>query len=285
MYPSQLGPFLGLDKGRKGPSHTASHLFKEPLLNLDTLKIHTDYWITRSSSSSWRHVAEPEDVQYGMPAARIRWLVALCGIKGFKQLDLVWAEQKLLQEYCEREERAATGGGVRFVQEILDKFEMAMRGSGSTEDGEARDGEEKSPEWTLWHQRTPGEPFHERITALRTAAIGRHGHPQWKRGNLQALREGRECVFAWPEGGGRGKLVPKPVVVDQQGEGPPEVDLRNADFWEGEMWALPVRRGGEEESGGGEGDGMPDFHVGELLGEPGMRQRVCERCVRRMCSV
>ena len=164
LNPSDLARFLALGSDN-------GYLFGEPGLDLDLLIIYADDWIAKASGR-WRYAVTPEDVHYGLPKSS-RWLRALCGLKGWKQLEVVFKARELVTEYWERG---------RFMQSLFDDFRSH---SGDLDE-----------DFTIWHE-SHDSPY-ERVTILRTRDLGRFKQPQWRRGDLGRLMEGRDCVLGEP---------------------------------------------------------------------------------------
>ena len=207
------------------PTREPKFLLQEPSLRLDILKIYTDDWMTRASASTWRRTAGPKTVQYGMPGPACGWLVALCQLQGFKQLEFVFAENLLEMEYWERG---------RFIDPLISNFTEAM--------ATGRAGEGKAPEWTLWQKWTPDEDFGERLSVLRTRDLHLHRYPQWAKEDVEVLRWRSKCL--------RPGFVRGDVLVEGAAG-------RGGVFAESDP---------------------PSFHLGELLGDPKRRKRVCGHC-------
>ena len=161
LSPSDLTHFLALGSDN-------GFLFGEQVLDLDLLIIYADDWIA-DASRRWRYVTSPGDVHHGLPKSS-RWLRALCGLKGWKQLEVVFKARELVTEYWKRG---------RFMQSLFDDFRSQ---SGNLDE-----------DFTIWHE-SHDTPY-ERITVLRTRELGRFKQPQWWRGDLGRLVDGRDCVF------------------------------------------------------------------------------------------
>lgn len=193
------------------------------------------------------------DIHAGIPGPDARWLVALCGLRGFRQVEVVFAMGPMRVEYWER--GLFVGGLMEGFREGMRALRRERKREGERKKGGfevggrqgerriaavgemRRDEEEEEvevPEWTVWHKSTPGEYTYERVTVLKTAALRRHGWPQWGKGDADGLREGGRCVGPMMGGG--------------------EVDLTL-----------------EETE-------RPTFHVKELRGRPGGRRVVCDCC-------
>lgn len=162
LSPSDLTHFLALSKDN-------GYLFGEKVLDLDLLVIYADDWIA-DGARRWRYAASPEDVHYGLPKSS-RWLRALCGLKGWKQLEVGFKSTELVSEHWKR-------GG--FMQPLFDEFRSH---SGDLDES-----------FTIWHESH--DRFAEKITVLRTKEIGRIEQPQWGRADLGRLIGGSECVFS-----------------------------------------------------------------------------------------
>lgn len=126
-----------------------------------------------------------------------RWLGAICGLWGWRQLEVEFREGDVEREYWERG---------AWVQALFEDFRRRVgdgdldgNGEGSGKgNGEGNGKGNGYPPFTIWHKQAFA-PFHEIITVLRTEDLHAHGSPEWRRGDLRRLREGRECVLA-PEG-------------------------------------------------------------------------------------
>lgn len=171
IYPTYLGAFTGYNNG---------YVFGESELHLDTLLIYADKWLTRSNASRWRNVTHPTDVYHGLPHSP-RWLLALCNMKGWKQLDIEFRECEMEAEYWE---------GNAFLQPLLENFRQASLCPADAA-GNGRSG----TEFTVWHKQDD-TPFNEKITVLRTAELRSHGSPEWAMGDLGTLVRGEKCVLA-----------------------------------------------------------------------------------------
>ena len=164
LDPSDLKNFLALGNDN-------GYLLGEKALDLDLLAIYADDWIA-SSARRWHYAASPEDVHYGLPKSS-RWLRALCGLKGWKQLEVVFGARELVSEYWNRD---------GFMQPLFDDFRSH---SGNLDE-----------DFTIWHEGH--DVPYEKITVLRTKELGRFKQPQWWRRDLGRLIEGRECVLGGP---------------------------------------------------------------------------------------
>ena len=213
-------------------------------------------------------------MQRTIPGPGCEWLIAICQLQGFKQLEIVFSEGDLVQEYWERG---------RFIRPLLRNFATAVEVGRLDEDSRKKvpegwsvrnwthDGSYDSsysdilpvgkkmvtdesshlklPEWTAWHKWTPDEDFGERITLLRTQDLHRHRYPQWGRDDVEVLRLGNACVHP--------RFAEGSVLVEgSSGRG-------------GLFAEIPP----------------PSFHVGELLGNPKGRKRFCEHCIEKEKSV
>lgn len=124
LNPSDLNHFLALGRDN-------GYLFGEKTLNLDFLMIYADDWIG-STARRWRRAAYPEDAHYNLPKSS-RWLRELCGLKGWKALEVAFQSRELVSEYWER-------GG--FIQALFDDFRSR---SGDLDDN-----------FTVWHASQVG---------------------------------------------------------------------------------------------------------------------------------
>jgi len=163
LYPADLKQFVGLGAEN-------GYLFGEQTMNLDMLTIHGDYWLTKEMARRWRQTVTEEDVCFDLPRS-CRWVVALCGLRGWRQLDVVFAEKDLVNEYWQRES---------FMGGLFGGFRDVV-------------GEGEGPGFTIWHKDDKDE-WGERITVLRTEGLFLHGFPQWGKGDVGVLKAGRECV-------------------------------------------------------------------------------------------
>lgn len=161
LYPGDLTHFLEL--GREN-----GYLFGEEELDLDLLVISADDWIA-GGTRRWRPTASAEDVHYDLPKSS-RWLRALCELKGWKQLEVVFKEAELVNEYWSRD---------GFMQTLFDDFRSRL---------EAFD-----EDFTIWHESH--DVWYEKITVLRTKELGRYKQPMWPRADVGRLMEGRECIL------------------------------------------------------------------------------------------
>ncbi len=162
LDPSDLKHFLALGNDN-------GCLLGEKMLNLDLLVIYADDWIG-SGARRWRYAVSPEDVHNSLPRSS-RWLRALCGLKGWKQLEVAFKAREIDDEYWAR-------GG--FIQPLFDDFRSH---SGDLDE-----------DFTIWHA-SHGDRSNEKITVLRTRELGRFKQPQWWKQDLKTLMEGRECVL------------------------------------------------------------------------------------------
>ena len=119
LNPSDLNHFLALGSDN-------GYLFGEKTLDLDFLMIYADDWIA-GNARRWRRAASPEDSHYNLPKSS-RWLRELCGLKGWKVLEVEFKSGELVSEYWER-------GG--FIQALFDDFRSH---SGDLDD-----------KFTVWH--------------------------------------------------------------------------------------------------------------------------------------
>lgn len=161
LNPSDLAHFLALGSEN-------GHLLGEQALDLDLLVIYADDWIA-DGARRWRYAASPEDLHYGLPKSS-RWLTALCGLKGWKQLEVAFKARELVTEHWNR-------GG--FMQSLFDDFRSHLG--------------DLDEDFTIWHESRTRP--NEKITVLRTKYLGRFKQPQWWRGDLGRLTLGRECVL------------------------------------------------------------------------------------------
>ncbi|CAF9908212.1 hypothetical protein IMSHALPRED_006612 [Imshaugia aleurites] len=161
LRPGDLTHFLALGRDN-------GYLFGEGKLDLDLLEIYADDWID-NAARRWRYAASPEDVHYDLPKSS-RWLRALCGLKGFKQLEIFFKTRELMNEYWSR-------GG--FIQTLIDDFRSYL---GTLDD-----------DFTIWHEGQDA-PY-EKIAVLRTKELGRYKQPAWWRADIGRLVEGKECVL------------------------------------------------------------------------------------------
>lgn len=161
LWPDDVIHFLGLGNDN-------GYLFGETTLDLDLLVIYADEWIGHGARR-WRCTTSAEDVHYGLPKSS-RWLRALCGLKGWKQLDIVFSGRGLVDEYWRRG---------RFVQTLFDDFRSRLRDLGE--------------DFTIWHGGH--NEWNEKITVLRTKELGRYQQPKWWKADVGRLTDGRECVL------------------------------------------------------------------------------------------
>lgn len=161
LSPNELSHFLALGSGN-------GYLFGECTLNLDLLVIYADDWIA-DGARRWRYAASPGDVHHDLPRSST-WLKALCGLKGWKQLEIAFQTRELVNEYWKR-------GG--FMQTLFDDFRLGL---GNNDE-----------EFTIWHE-SEDRPD-EKITVLRTKELGRYKQPQWWGADVGRLMEGKECVL------------------------------------------------------------------------------------------
>ncbi|KAL9129676.1 MAG: hypothetical protein Q9175_007230 [Cornicularia normoerica] len=161
LYPGDLTHFLALGSD-------TGYLFGETALDLDLLVIYADDW-TVNGARRWRYTASPEDVHYHLPKSS-RWLRALCGLKGWKQLKIVFTTRDLVNEYWNRD---------GFIQTLFDDFRSCP---GRLDD-----------DFTIWHESR--DEWTENIIVLRTKELGRYKQPEWWRVDVGRLMEGRECVL------------------------------------------------------------------------------------------
>lgn len=161
LCPSDLTHFveLGSDNG---------YLFGERMLDLDLLVIYANDWIA-SNARRWRYNASPEHVHYDLPKSS-RWLRALCELKGWRQLRIVFESGELVNEYWWR-------GG--FMQTLFDEFRSRL---GALDE-----------HFTIWHESH--DETRERITVFRTNELGRCKMTDWWRADVARLMEGTECVL------------------------------------------------------------------------------------------
>lgn len=162
LSPGDLAHFLALGKDN-------GHLFGDKALDLDLLVIHADDWIG-NGARRWRVAASPEDVQYGLPKSS-RWLRALCGLKGWKQLEISFGTLELINEYWARG---------AFMQTLLDEFRSGLGDHGG--------------DFTVWHA-SHDQPS-EKIIVFRTKGLGRYHKPEWWKADVGRLVEGSECVLS-----------------------------------------------------------------------------------------
>ena len=168
LYPGDLTHFLALGRDN-------GYLFGEEELNLDLLIIYTEDWIA-GGVRRWRPAASPQDVQYDLPKSS-RWLRALCGLQGWKQLEIIFRESELLNL-----KGFGTRGG--FLQTLFDDFRSHLG--------------EFDEDFTIWHESCNASD--EKITVLRTKELGRYKQPAWRRADVGKLIEGKECVMGGPMG-------------------------------------------------------------------------------------
>ena len=164
LYPGDLTNFLALGSDN-------ACLLGEPALDLDMLEIHADDWIA-NGARRWRSAASPEDVHYRLPSSS-RWLVALCGLKGWKRMTITFNTMELVEEYWKRG---------RFMQTLIDDFRSC---TGSLDE-----------EFTIWHESHVERD--EKIIVFRTKNLGRYKQPEWRRMDTGSLMEGKECVLGVP---------------------------------------------------------------------------------------
>ncbi|KAM0801290.1 hypothetical protein BDR22DRAFT_888600 [Usnea florida] len=164
LYPSDLTKFLALGSDN-------AYLLGEPALDLDMLEIHADDWIS-NDARRWRSAASPEDVHYHLPNSS-RWLVALCGLKGWKGLTITFNTMDLVEEYWKRG---------RFMQTLIDDFRSCV---GSLDE-----------DLTIWHESHVER--NEKIIVFRKKNLGRYKRPEWRRIDTGKLIEGQECVLGEP---------------------------------------------------------------------------------------
>ena len=160
LNPSDLKQFLSLGSGN-------GFVFGEMALNLDLLLIYADDWIA-SGARRWRCTATSEDVQYGLPKSS-RWLRALCGLRGWKVLEVAFKSRELVSEYWDH-------GG--FMQPLFDDFRSHS--------------EDLDEDFTIWHE-SQDVPI-EKIIVLRTNELMRFKQQRFGRRDLEKLMEGKECV-------------------------------------------------------------------------------------------
>ena len=175
LSPNHLTQFLALGSDN-------GYLFGEQALDLDLLVIDADDWIA-DGARRWRYPASPEDIHYNLPKSS-RWLRALCALKGWKQLEVVFKTTELLAEYWK------FGG---FMQSLFDDFRSHS--------------EDLDEDFTIWHESH--DRIYEKITVFRTKDLGRFKQRQWWRKDLEKLTEAKECVS--------GELLD---VNEDEGEGP-----------------------------------------------------------------
>ncbi|KAL2057731.1 hypothetical protein ABVK25_002115 [Lepraria finkii] len=166
LYPGDLEKFTAPLREGNG------FLFNEPSLRLDTLTIYTDDWLTRTNSHGWRNIVEEGDVHYDLPRSS-RWLRSLCGLTGWRQLELSFSDLELEEEYH-------TNGS--FITPLFDDFGATMGAAGLCK------------AFTIWHKQNQNEPCGETITVLRTQDLHLHSSPQWEKKDLVKLVEGNECI-------------------------------------------------------------------------------------------
>ncbi len=175
LCPGDLTHFLALGSDN-------GYIFGEKALDLDVLGICADDWIA-NGARRWRCATSPEDVQHDLPKSS-RWLRALCGLKGWKKLEIAFPTRELVNEYWNRN---------GFMQTLFDDFRSGL---GNFDE-----------DFTIWHE---GQDVpYEKITVLRTKELGRYKQPEWWRPHIARLIEGRECVLGGSmdnddhEGGGK----------------------------------------------------------------------------------
>lgn len=164
LSPADLTHFLALGRD-------TGYLFGEETLDLDLLVLYADDWIA-SGARRWRYAASPEDIHYGLPKSG-RWLTALCGLKGWKHLEIDFMTRDLVDEYWDR-------GG--FMQTLFDDFRSRLG--------------DLDEHFTIWHE-SQHVPY-EKITVLRTKELGRYKQPAWWRTDVRRFVEGNECIFGGP---------------------------------------------------------------------------------------
>ena len=173
LYPGDLANFLALGSDN-------AYLLGDPALDLDMLEIQADDWMSHGARR-WRSAASPEDVHYRLPSSS-RWLVALCGLKGWKRLTITFTTMGLVEEYWKRG---------RFMQTLIDDFRSCI---GSLDE-----------EFTIWHECHVERQ--EKIIVFRTKNLGRYKQPEWRKIDTGKLIEGKECVLG----------VPRDVMEDEPG--------------------------------------------------------------------
>ena len=161
LNPSDMAHFLALGSDN-------GYLFGDNTLDLDVLTIYADDWIG-SGARRWRYSVSRGDVHYGLPRSST-WLKALCGLKGWKQLEIGFRIMELVDEYHSK---------AGFIQPLFDDFKSC---SESLDEG-----------LTIWHESQ--DRWEEKITVFRTKELGRFKSPQWWKGDLEKLLEGRECIL------------------------------------------------------------------------------------------
>ena len=164
LNPSDLKQFLSLGSGN-------GYIFGANALNLDSLVIYADDWIG-SGAQRWRRAASSDDVQYGLPKSS-RWLRALCGLRGWKTLEVAFQSRELVSEYWGR-------GG--FMQPLFDDFRSH---SGDLDE-----------EFTIWHENPA-----EKIIVLRTNELKQFKQHRFGKRDVEQLMEGKECVLDKSVGG------------------------------------------------------------------------------------
>ena len=162
LCPSDLTHFLALGK-------TNGYIFGDNTLNLDVLMIHADDWIG-GGARRWRYAASRGDIHYDLPRSS-RWLKEICGLKGWKQLQIWFRE--MVNEYWERGS---------FIQSLFDDFRSHSAGSSSSLD----------EPFTIWHESRDRPD--EKISVFRTKELGRVQSRQWWKRDVGRLMEGKECV-------------------------------------------------------------------------------------------
>lgn len=162
LKPGDLANFLALGSDN-------GYLFGEKTLDLNLLVIYADDWIA-NTARGWRSAASPEDVHYNLPRSS-RWLRALCGLKGWKILEVAFKSGDLVSEYWKR-------GG--FMQSLFDDFRSHS--------------EDMDDDFTIWHafQDVPVE----KITVMRTKELGRIKQSHWGKEDVRRFMEGRECIVS-----------------------------------------------------------------------------------------
>ena len=158
LNPSDLKQFLSLGNGN-------GYIFGEKALDLDALIIFADDWIG-SGARRWRYAASLEDVHYGLPKSS-SWLRALCGLRGWKALEVAFKSGDLVSEYWDR-------GG--FMQPLFDDFRSH---SGDLDE-----------DFTIWH-----ESQDEKILVLRTNELKRFKQNRFGKRQVEAVMRGKECVL------------------------------------------------------------------------------------------
>lgn len=162
LSPGDLAHFLALGSGN-------GYVFGEKALDLDLLVIQADDWIA-NGARRWRYTASPGDVHYGLPKSS-GWLRALCGLKGWKQLEISFRTRELINEYW---------GRGAFLQTLFDGFRSGL----GDLDGD----------FTIWH--ASDAHLSEKVIVLRTKELGRYHQPEWWRADVGSLVKGRQCVLS-----------------------------------------------------------------------------------------